>query len=111
MTIVKSATQHQRKPMLMFFLFGGIWLAFVAFMIVVLDSISVQQILISLSFLAIIIIMFHWAGKHHKEFRCPDCGGEVSEAMETSSQGGVPILRKCERCDVLWHVGSTPTPG
>jgi Flp pilus assembly protein TadB len=73
-----------------------------------LDSIMLQSIFGLLSFVCFIVVLFRVVLKRRREFRCPDCGGEVEEAVETASSSSSPILRRCEKCDVLWRVGHTP---
>jgi hypothetical protein len=61
-----------------------------------------------LTFIILVGTVLKQGIKLHKEFRCPDCGGEVDEPLETDpdNYGGAPSLRLCKRCDVLWHVGN-----
>jgi hypothetical protein len=42
----------------------------------------------------------------YRKFKCPDCGGPVSDPLDTDGKPGTPILRHCPQCDVLWKVGT-----
>ena len=74
------------------------------------DNIAAQKTAGLISFLALVVTFVVIMLRRKHEFHCPDCGGEVQKALETTTKGGEPVLRLCPRCDVLWHVGNVPEP-
>lgn len=110
MTRVKVAIRHQFLSRLFFLISGAVWLAFVIFVVVVVDDTSIQKRTAFVSFLLFVGVVFWRVSRRETLFTCPDCGGEVEQSLETEGEQ-VPLLRLCKRCDVLWHVGNTPDAG
>lgn len=110
MTRVKVAIRHAWLSDLFVFVSGAVWLAFVAFVVVVVDDTAIQQRTAFVSFLLFIAVVLRRAIRAEALFTCPDCGGDVEESLPTEGER-VPLLRLCKRCDVLWYVGNTPDAG
>lgn len=110
MTRVKVAIRHQFLSRLFFLIAGAVWLAFVAFVVAIVDDTSIQKGTALVSFLLFAGVVLWQLLRREKLFTCPDCGGKVEQSLETEGER-VPRLRLCKRCEVLWHVGNTPDAG
>lgn len=108
---VKVARRYKRLSALFFAILGFIWLGFVGFTIVVIDDVAIQTGAAFVSFVIFVVAVLWMARRREQNFRCLDCGGEVEPCIEVEGKGGEPLLRLCKRCDVLWHVGTSPYPG
>jgi hypothetical protein len=110
MPIIKSARPWDNFGTRLFFSLGGAWLGFVALVVWMTDNIAAQKTAGLISFLAFGATFVVIVRRRPSNFCCPDCGGEVQQALESTTKGGEPVLRLCPRCDVLWHVGNVPEP-
>jgi hypothetical protein len=113
MTVVKSAVKFKISSLLFFSFSGGLWLVFEVLLISTVENTIIVKLLSLVLFILFVIVAIRYVLKTNKEFCCPDCGGEVDAPYETQDfeLKAQPILRHCRNCDVLWHVGNTPSAG
>jgi hypothetical protein len=111
MPLVKSAVKFKLFSTLFFVVTLTVWIAFVCFTALFIKDTSVIKIVSAISFVIFSVIFAYVYLKKDKEFRCPDCKGEVDDCYETEGNGGEPLLRHCRKCDVLWHIGDAPSIG
>jgi hypothetical protein len=110
MPVIKSARPWNNTAAKIFFSLGGAWLVFVLVLVGVTDDVSIQKWGGSVSFVVFVVTFVVLALRLSPKFRCPDCGGDVQDPLETTAKGGEPLLQLCSRCDVLWHVGNVREP-
>ena len=110
---IKSAKSYNSKLGTIFVAYGLIWLIVTALIIQNIESkISFHPAWVGLcTFVVIIIFLVRAFKKHFEPFRCPDCGEIIEKSLENSNASNEAIIYHCKKCEVLWHVGDTPSPG
>jgi hypothetical protein len=110
MPVIKSARPWDNTAVKLFLSLGGVWLVFMVVLVNLTDNVSFQKWGGFVSFAVFVVTFVVSALRLSPKFRCPDCGAEVQEPLETTAKGGEPLLQLCSRCDVLWHVGNVREP-
>ena len=92
-------------------LFGGVlmlaWIGFVLILGFVSEDLIAQSFAVLIS-LASVSLLFLGSVEEKPPFRCPDCKGDVEPPLKTEGER-VPLFSLCKPCDVLWHMGYSPT--
>lgn len=108
---LRRATRHQRAAGLYVLACGTAWLGFVGLTLVLTHDTATQQGLCLAALAVLGGALALGLRRQDRAFRCPDCGGPVEPPLDTGGQDDAPLLRQCRACNVLWHVGKTPTSG
>ena len=108
MPITKPAKIFRRRVGRLLFAAAGAWLVVATVIGFTVDDVQVRGFSLVASGIVALAVLALAELKASTEFICPDCGGGVAPPLETKGDGQ-PILRLCPKCDVLWHMGNTPT--
>ena len=106
---VKKARLHIRRVGRQLLLTVGFWLLVALVIGFTIENSAIRAWCLVFSGVAALVLFGFVERKLNITFNCPDCGGIVEPPLKTKGNGSEPILRLCPSCDVLWHVGHTPS--